>query len=59
MSLLVLLLLMAMNGHLMLSTLIDSFKVFPITADGLPLISYRLLAEWVAEVFHRACCPCR
>lgn len=51
-SLLVLLLLMAMNGHhLMLSTLIDSFKVFPITADGLPLISYRMLAEWGGQVF--------
>ena len=51
-SLLTLLLLLAMNGHhLMLSTLINSFKVFPISTEGLPAISFRLLAEWGHEVF--------
>ncbi len=52
MTLLVFLLFIALNGHLVIiSTLIDSFRVLPVSIDPLPSEGFKLLAEWGAKIF--------
>lgn len=51
-SLMVFMMLLAMDGHhLILSTLIDSFRLFPISPDFLPRIGFRQLADWGSKMF--------
>ena len=51
-SLMVFMMLLAMDGHhLILSTLIDSFRLFPISPEFLPRIGFRQLADWGSKMF--------
>lgn len=48
----VFLLFLSFDGHLLLlSVLIDSFRVLPISLDPLPISSYRVLVDWGARMF--------
>lgn len=50
-SMFVTLLFLTFNGHqVILSTLIDSFRVLPV-GQGVPAITWKLLADWASHVF--------
>lgn len=52
-GLIAILVLLAMDGHhLMLTALSESFRSLPVSAQPLPAVGFRTVAEWGAEIFH-------
>ncbi len=48
----VFLLFLAMDGHLVLiSALVDSFRILPVGLESIPKASFKVLAEWGAKIF--------